>query len=53
MCKLNTIYPDGLHSVFSRNNFNNFEDVCAYSKFNLAKVNYNYKRGSRGKKKKK
>ena len=42
----------GINSVSNGNNFNNVENVCVYSKFNLAKVNYNYKRGCRGKKKK-
>ena len=27
------------------------KEVCVYSKFNLTKNNYNYKRGCRGKKK--
>ena len=50
MCKLNTIHPYGLNFVFNGNNFNNVDNVCVYSKFNLTKNNYNYKRGCRGKK---
>ena len=50
MCKLNTIYPYGLNSVFNSNNFNNVDNVCVHSKFNLIKNNYNYKKGCRGKK---
>ena len=46
MCKLNTIYPYRLNTVFKGNNFNNVENVCVHSKFNLAKINY--KRGCRG-----
>ena len=42
MCKLNAVYPYGLKSVFNDSNFNNVDNVCAYSKFNLAKVDYKY-----------
>ena len=49
MCKLNTIYPYGLNSVFNYNNFNNVGIFCVYIKFNLTKNNYYYKRGCRGK----
>ena len=52
MCKLNTIYPYCLNSIFNGNNFNNVDNVCVYSKFSLTKNNYNYKRGCRGKKSK-
>ena len=50
MCELNTIYQSRLNSVFNGNNFKKFDKVCVYSKFNLTKNNYNYKRGCRGKK---
>ena len=51
MCKLTTIYPHDLNSVFNGNNFNNVDNVCVYSKFNLTQKNHNYKRGYRNKKK--
>ena len=51
MRKLNTIYPHVLNSVFNGNDFNNVDNVCVYSKLNLTKINYNYKKGCRGKKK--
>ena len=51
MWKLNTIFPYALNSAFNGNNFSNVKNAFVYSKFNLPKINYYYKKSAEVKKK--